>query len=181
MWSGTLAVVLLSAAVVSVPRAALARVGGGQPEDACLSGEGLEFGAGSTRLDHVAAAKLDDAAAWIASGAGRYAFLAVPDEAVEPLGPARARVAADHLAARGIDPQAVRATSMAVLDPQERPALAGSAVVVKLCAGPAPYVRDWTLPPAGDGVPRQGLGRATLVGVLLGLWIVGPVNNGPRF
>jgi hypothetical protein len=174
MWSRVVAVLVLSAALAGRSGTAFARMGGGKPEDSCLSGEAIEFAAGSAELDRAAAGRLDDAAAWIEGGAGRYAYLAVPGEAAEPLGPARLQAAAARLTERGVDPRAVRPTSLAVLEPKERQTLAGAPLVVKTCVGPPPYARDWTRPPEGDGIPRQGLGRATVIGVLLGLWVVGP-------
>jgi hypothetical protein len=155
--------------------------GGGRPEDPCLDARPLAFRAGSTTPDRAALAQLDDAAAWIANGAGRYAFVAAPAEAVEPLAPARVQAVTARLIERGVEPRDVRKTSFAVLERSEKQALEDrAAVVVKTCAGPAPLARDWTQLPEGAG-RRGGFGGLLLLGTLFGFWLVGPPEVGRRF
>jgi hypothetical protein len=180
MRSALLVTVVWSAVLIARPMPAFARpVGGGRPEDSCLSGEPLDFAEGSATLDRTASTRLADAAAWLESGAGRYAFLAAPED---PLAPARVKAAAERLAGLGIDASAVRPTSFAVLDPEERRTLVGeAALVVKLCTGPQPYARDWTRPPASEGLPSRSFGGVALLGVLFGLWVIEPGVAGRRF
>jgi hypothetical protein len=165
-------VALLAAAPVG--GVAHAAVGGGRPEDSCLEAHSLGFGAGSTRPDREALTQLDDAAAWVGNGPGRYAYLAVRDEPREPVARARVLAAAERLVDRGVDARAVRTTSFAVLEPTEKQALEEHApMAVKTCLGPVPVDRDWTQPP-GDQRPKRSPGGLVLFSLLVGWWVVGP-------